>query len=106
MMAMNIEIENDLAVIHTYLSTGMVEGQTQKGQKLIKLNANYFLLYDGRMYRRTLKGLRFVIKQGDRFSIMKGLHNGIGHRKFLMMHFILSESFWWPTLKPQMVNFV
>ena len=60
LMMANVEMEDDLVAVHTYLSTGIVQGESRRELRTIKMKAKKYPVHDGDMCRRTPKGLRFV----------------------------------------------
>lgn len=105
-MVMDIGIEEDLAAVQTYLSTGVVFGETHGERRATKMKAKKYLVHEGDMFRRTSKGLRFVPKVEERLRIMKGLHDEIGHWDFRTTYTVIAEMFWWPTMRPDVAHFV
>ena len=45
----------------------------------IKRNAKRFLIWNGRLFRRTKKGLRLIPGVGNRVEILRSYHDNIGH---------------------------
>ena len=106
MMVLNIGMEEDLAAVYKYLETGMTGAETQAERRSIKMKAKKYLVHEGEIYRRTARGLRYVPKVEARLRIMKGLHDEIGHWDFRTTYAIITEKFWWPTVRPDVAQFV
>ena len=70
------------------------------------MKAKSYLLHNGSLYRRTVKGLRYIPDEDKRLSIMKGLHDEIGHWDFATTYEIISGRFWWPKIRPDVAHFV
>lgn len=78
----------------------VAQGETSESRRIIKVKFENNLLFEGNLYRRTVHGLSFIRKVDDRASIMKGLHDRIGHWDFRTTYDLIIERFWWPTMHP------
>ncbi len=63
-------------------------------------------MYDGNLYRRTAGVLQFAPAEDERIIIMEGLHNEIGHWDFATTYQIITDGFWWSTMRPDIAHFV
>ena len=45
----------------------------------MKTNAETFLVWESRFFRRTVHVLRVVVPTSDREKVLKGFHDDIGH---------------------------
>ena len=99
-------MEPSLMDILKYLSEGSVPGKDAKVARAIKARARNYLVYDQELYRRTSKGIRYIPGIQERSSIMTGLHDEIGHWDFKTTYDVISQRFWWPTIRPYVSRFV
>ena len=76
-----------------YLSRGTIDSASSTVARTIKIHAKNYHMHRGDLYRRTAKGLRFVPGEKGRISIMKGLHDEIGHWSFATTYKIISDRF-------------
>lgn len=56
----------------------VLEGLLLKEEDEVHIRAN-FKLEDGRIFYKTLKGWRFVVPRGARWSVIHGFHDEMGH---------------------------
>ena len=101
-----LELEPDLNSVAKYLSRGTTDRVYSSVARAVKVRAKNYRMHDGDLYRRTAKGLRFVPEEKARTSIMRGLHNEIGHWSFATTYKIIPDRFWWPKIQVDVAQFV
>ena len=105
-LVLTLELEPDLNSVAEYLSRGTINKASSTVARAIKVRAINYHMHDGDLYRRTAKELRFVPGEKARTSIMKGLHDEIGHWSFATTYKIISDRFWWPKIRMDVAHFV
>ena len=95
-LVLMLELERDLNSVAEYWSRGTIDRESSSVARAVKISAKNYHMNDGDLYRRTAKGLRFVPGEKARTSIMKGLHDEIGHWIFAKRYKIISDRFRWP----------
>ena len=105
-MVLSIGLEPDLKSVVEYLTTGMVKADSSKFAKSIKAPAKNYVMYEGNLFRRTAKGLRFISAEEERMAMMEGLHDEIDHWDFATTYKVITDRFWWPRIRPDVAHFV
>ncbi len=59
-MVLSMGLEPDLMSVVEYLMTGTVKADSSRFAKAIKVRATNYVMYRGKLYRLTAKGLRFI----------------------------------------------
>ncbi len=78
-MVLSMGIEPDLMSAVEYLTTGTVKADSSKFSRAIKVRAKNYVMYEGNLYRRTARGLRFIPAEEEQIVILEGLVDEIGH---------------------------
>ena len=105
-LVLSVGLGDDVKSVIEYLTTGMFTAEIPRFGKAIKVRAKNYVIYDGRLYRRTTKGLRFIPAEKERITMLKGFHDEIGHWNFDTTYKIISDRFWWPKIRPDISQFV
>ncbi len=105
-MVLSIGLEPDLKSVAQYLTTGVVKAHSSKFAQEFNVRKKNYVMYEGKLYRRTAKGLRFIPEEKEQIVIMKSLHNEIGHWDFATAYKIATDRFWWPRMRPDIAHFV
>ncbi len=92
------------AIIH-YLNNISVMGESISITPELKRKANNFFVHDERLFHRTKCGIRFVPHIGMRESILKGLHDEVGHRDFNSTYEFVRDRFRWRNIRSEVANF-
>jgi hypothetical protein len=92
------ERDLDLAIINSYLKTLTIDDSVTPAQRrrITKHTSKYFVNGDV-MYRRQ-PNLRHqvVVPYSKRLSIMRQLHDDLGHKGYFSTRKLLLDRFWWP----------
>ena len=105
-LVLTMGLESDWNSVAEYLSRGTTDRASSTVARAIKIRAKNYHMHGGELYRRTAKGLRFEQREKARISIMKGLHDDIGHWSFATTYQIISDRFWWPKIRIDVAYFV
>lgn len=70
-----------------------------------KTHKNY-ALRNGRIYRRTAKGLLFIIPRGMRHQVLKSAHDDLGHFGTEKTFRTLSEKYWFPRMRAYVDRYI
>ncbi len=66
-----------------------------------------FFVNDKRLWRQHPTGAhKLVVPVDQRFAIMQGCHDEIGHKGFFATHALILERFWWPHMHPDIQWYV
>ena len=99
-------MDDELSGVMEYLTTGNVSGNSPSYRRAVKIKAKNFLVHKHELFRRTIKGLRYVPKKESRMGIMRGLHDEVGHWDFGTTYRMISDRFWWPSMRKEVAHFV
>ena len=105
-LVLTMELEPDLNSVAEYLSGGAIDRASSCVARAVKIRAKNYHMHDGDLFRRTAKGFRFVPGERVRTSIMRGLHDEIGHWSCATTYKIISDRFWWPKIRVAVAHFV
>ena len=98
--------EANLKAIVYYLGNLSVVDESISIAPEVKTKAKDFLVHDERLFRRTKCGIRFVPYIEMRESILKRLHDEVGHWDFNSTQSFVRDRFWWPNMRQEVENFV
>ena len=63
-----------------------------------------FVLNKGRLWRKhSQRAHQLVIPKKRRLNILREIHNKIGHKIFYLMREIITQQFWWPHIKANII---
>lgn len=57
---------------------------------------NNFILEEGRLYRKTLAGSRFILPKLAKYSVLQKYHDEIGHPGFERVEKLVKAAYWFP----------
>ena len=72
----------------------------------LKSKAKDYLVHDERLFRRTKYGILFVPHIEMRESILKGLHDEVGHWDFDATYSFVRNRLRWPNKRQEVASFV
>ena len=101
-----LELKLDLNSVAEYLSRVTIDRTSSSVARAVEIPAKNNHMHGGDLYRRTAKVLRFVPGEKARTSIMRGLHDEIGHWSFATPYKIISDRFCWPKIRIAVAHFV
>ena len=102
----NQRFEANLKAIAHYLDNLLAMDESISIMPVLKKKAKDFLVHDERLLRRTKCGIRFVPPIEMRGSILKGLHDEVGHWDFNSTYSFLQDRLWWPNMRHEVASFV
>ncbi len=105
-IVLSLRLESDLNSVDKYLTSAMVKADSSNFVKAIKVRRTNYIIYDVNLYRRTVKGLRFISALDEGVVIMEGLHDSIGHLDFMTTYRIITDRFWWLRKRPEITHCV
>jgi len=65
-----------------------------------------YALRDNRLYRTTAKGLLWVVPKGMRHEVVRTAHEEVGHSAVEKTLKKLSDTYWFPKMRPYIENFI
>ncbi|CDF33201.1 unnamed protein product [Chondrus crispus] len=95
--------EGDLALA---ITTPIYSPEDLEEKSRMKNNAKNFLVWESKLLRRTIRGLRVVAPISDREKILKGFHDDIGHWDLKTTRQFVTERYWWPTVGMDVGDYV
>ena len=99
-------LELDFNLVAEYLSKGTINSASSSVARIVKVRTKNYQIHEGELYPRRAGRLRFIPREKVRTSIVKGLHDEIGHWSFATTYEIISSSFWWPKIRIDFAQFV
>ena len=92
------------AIAHYLNNVSIVDESNSITTELKK--AKDILIHDERLFRRNKHGIRFVPYIEMRESILKGLHDDVGHWDFNSKYSLVRDPFWWTNMRQEVASFV
>ncbi len=102
----NQPFEANIKAIAHYLDKLSVVDESISITVELKKKAKDFLVHDERLFRRIKHGIRFVPYIEIRESILKGLHDEVGHWGFNSAYSFVTDRLWWPNMRQEVASFV
>ncbi len=102
----NQPFEANLKAIAHYLANLSVVDEYKSIKPTLKKKAKGFVVHDERLFLRTKNGIRFVPHIEMQESILKGLHDKVGHWEFYLTYSFVKARFWWPNMRRETAGFV
>ena len=82
----------------SYLQGKVPVGLDGRRKSCMKTNAMKFLVWESRLFRRTVHGLRVVVPTSDHEKVLKWFHDDTGHWALKTTRQFVTERYWWPTV--------
>ena len=101
-----LELEPDLNSVAEILLRGTIDRVSSTVAQAVKIRTINNHVNEGDLCRRIAKGLRFILVEKARTSIMSGFHDEIGHWSFATTYKIISGRFWCPKIRVCVAPFV
>ena len=92
------DLEASCRDIMSYLQGETPAGLDDHRKSCMKSNAKNFLVWESKLFRRTIHGLRVVVPLCDREKVLKGFCDDIGHWDLKTTRQFVTERYWWPTV--------
>ena len=99
-------LEESCRDIMLYLQDKAPVGLDERRKSRMKNNVKKFLVWESRLLRRTVHGLRVFVPTSDREKVLKGFHDDIGHWDLNTTRQFVTERYWWPTVYKDVTDYV
>ena len=90
----------------SYLQGKAPVGLDERRKSHMKTNARKFLVWESRLFRRTVHGLRVVVPTSDREKVLKCFHDDISHWDLKTTRQFVTERYLWPTVYRDVRDYV
>ena len=99
-------LEPDLISIASYLSGLSIDHLDPALRHKIRRNARKFVIWEGNLFRRTQKDVKFVPHIINRPNILTSYHDEIGHWDSRSTKRFIADRFWWPSMYKDIFEYV
>lgn len=87
-------LESQLQGVFKYLQDLNTDVIHMNQRARVKSSSKYFLVWEGRLFRRTTQGLRLVAPISARQKILRTFHDDIGHWDVKTTKQFIHERYW------------
>lgn len=99
------DLEPQLHVFSNFLKNLSVEGFQVAQRVKVKSNSWNFLAWEGKLFRRTVHGLRLVVQIASRQNILRSFHDNIGHWDAKPAGQFILEMYSWPKSPKEILSY-
>ena len=100
------DLEPFLLDIKRHLEGKEVQVQETRLRRNIRRASSSFLVWDGKLFRRTIAGPKVVVPRNLRERAIRMFHDSIGHWDGQTSRQFITERFWWPRVVGDMHHHV
>ena len=99
-------VEESCRDIMAYLEGKAAVGLDERRTSRMKTNTMRFLVWESKLFRRTIHGIRVIVPSFDREKVLKCFHDDIGHWNLKTTRQFVTERYWWPNIYKDVTEYV
>lgn len=99
-------LEPNIQEVVRHLSGAPMKSEDKNARNNIRRGAKNFLMWDDNLFRRTQRGLQVVAPIYERVKILRCLHDEIDHWDRTGTMRIVTDRFWWPSVRKDVERYV
>ena len=99
-------LEPSCQEVARYLQGQPLHTTDQRERRAIRRNSKHFLIWAGRLFRRTPNGIRAIPDIPTRVPLLKSFHDNIGHWDHETTRQFTLDRYWWPRVHKDIYEYV
>ena len=100
------DLESHLIDTTRYLLGQRMHENDDRMLSYIKRNAKRYLLWNGKLFRRTYRGLRVILPQQERVAVLQSFLDEMGHWDLETTKQFIASRCWWPTMGRDIFDYI